>query len=160
LATLSHELRTPLNAIVGWTRLLRNGRLDERTTARALETIDRNSTLQAKLIEDLLDVSRIITGKLRLHIASVDPISVVEAAINPGRPAAEAKRIRIETALDHKCGPIAADGDRLQQVMWNLLSNAIKFTPPGGWVRVHVEPTESGLTLGVADSGAGIEPAF
>jgi PAS domain S-box-containing protein len=160
LATVSHELRTPLNAIVGWTRLLRSGRLDERTAARALETIDRNGTLQAKLVEDLLDVSRVITGKLRLHIATIDPISVVEAAINSVRPAAEAKRIRIETELDHQCGLIAADGDRLQQVMWNLLSNAIKFTPPGGWVRVHVEHTESGLMLGVADSGPGIEPAF
>ena len=100
LATLSHELRTPLNAIVGWTRLSAHGRLDERTGARALETIDRNATLQAKLVEDLLDVSRIITGKLRLRIANVDPISVMEAAINSVRPAADAKGIRIDADLD------------------------------------------------------------
>jgi PAS domain S-box-containing protein len=160
LATLSHELRTPLNAIVGWTRLLRTGRLDERTGARALETIDRNATLQAKLVEDLLDVSRIITGKLRLRIANVDPISVMEAAINSVRPAAEAKSIRIEAHLDSSAGLIAADGDRLQQVMWNLLSNAIKFTPAGGHVRVSMRRGPSGLALVVEDNGAGIDPAF
>jgi PAS domain S-box-containing protein len=160
LATLSHELRTPLNAIVGWTRLLRTGRLDERTSGRALETIDRNATLQAKLVEDLLDVSRIITGKLRLRIANVDPISVMEAAINSVRPAAEAKAIRIDAALDSSAGLIAADGDRLQQVMWNLLSNAIKFTPAGGHVCVRMQRGPGGLTVRVEDDGAGIEPGF
>jgi CheY-like chemotaxis protein len=160
LATLSHELRTPLNAIVGWTRLLRTGRLDERTGGRALETIDRNATLQAKLVEDLLDVSRIITGKLRLRIANVDPISVMEAAINSVRPAAEAKAIRIDAALDSSAGLIAADGDRLQQVMWNLLSNAIKFTQAGGHVCVRMQRGPGGLTIRVEDDGAGIEPAF
>jgi PAS domain S-box-containing protein len=160
LATLSHELRTPLNAIVGWTRLLRSGRLDERTAGRALETIDRNATLQAKLVEDLLDVSRIITGKLRLRIANVDPISIVEAAINSVRPAAEAKAIRVEAQLDSSVGLIAADGDRLQQVMWNLLSNAIKFTPADGHVRVALRRGPSGLAMRVEDSGAGIDPAF
>jgi PAS domain S-box-containing protein len=160
LATLSHELRTPLNAIVGWTRLLRTGRLDERTGGRALETIDRNATLQAKLVEDLLDVSRIITGKLRLRIANVDPISVMEAAINSVRPAAEAKAIRIDAALDSSAGLLAADGDRLQQVMWNLLSNAIKFTPAGGHVSVRMQRGPGGLTIRVADDGAGIEPEF
>ncbi len=160
LATLSHELRTPLNAIVGWTRLLRTGRLDERTGARALETIDRNATLQAKLVEDLLDVSRIITGKLRLRIANVDPISVMEAAINSVRPAADAKAIRVEADLDSSAGLIAADGDRLQQVMWNLLSNAIKFTPAGGHVRVTLRRGPGGLTIRVEDNGAGIEAGF
>ena len=160
LATLSHELRTPLNAIVGWTRLLRTGRLDEHTGERALETIDRNATLQAKLVEDLLDVSRIITGKLRLRIANVDPISVMEAAINSVRPAAEAKAIRIDADLDSSAGLIAADGDRLQQVMWNLLSNAIKFTPAGGHVRVMLRHGAGGLTVRVEDDGAGIDAAF
>jgi PAS domain S-box-containing protein len=160
LATLSHELRTPLNAIVGWTRLLRTGRLDERTAARALETIDRNATLQAKLVEDLLDVSRIITGKLRLRIADIDPISVLEAAINSVRPAADAKGIRIEADLDSAAGLIVADGDRLQQVMWNLLSNAIKFTPAEGHVRVSLRQGAGGLVIHVEDNGAGIEPAF
>ncbi|MCU1278630.1 MAG: phoR 3 [bacterium] len=160
LATLSHELRTPLNAIVGWTRLLRTGRLDERTGARALETIDRNATLQAKLVEDLLDVSRIITGKLRLRIANIDPISVIEAAINSVRPAAEAKSIRLDAHLDSTVGLLAADGDRLQQVMWNLLSNAIKFTPVGGHVRVSLRPAPAGLSLRVEDNGAGIDSAF
>jgi len=160
LATLSHELRTPLNAIVGWTRLLRTGRLDERTGGRALETIDRNATLQAKLVEDLLDVSRIITGKLRLRIANIDPISVMEAAINSVRPAADAKAIRIDAALDSSAGLIAADGDRLQQVMWNLLSNAIKFTHAGGHVFMRMERGPGGLTIRVEDDGAGIDPAF
>ncbi len=160
LATLSHELRTPLNAMVGWTRLMRTGRLDETTGTRALETIDRNATLQAKLVEDLLDVSRIITGKLRLRIANVDPISVLEAAINSVRPAADAKGIRVVAELDAVAGLIAADGDRLQQVMWNLLSNAIKFTPAGGHVRVTLSRGPAGLTITVADDGAGIEAAF
>ncbi len=160
LATLSHELRTPLNAIVGWTRLLRTGRLDEHTGERALETIERNATLQAQLIEDLLDVSRIITGKLRLRIANVDPISVMEAAIDSVRPAAEAKAIRIDADLDSSAGLIAADGDRLQQVMWNLLSNAIKFTPAGGHVRVMLRHGAGGLTVRVEDDGAGIDAAF
>ncbi len=160
LATLSHELRTPLNAIVGWTRLLRSGRLDERTAGRALETIDRNAVLQAKLVEDLLDVSRIITGKLRLRIATVDPVSVLEAAINSVRPAADAKGIVIDAELDAGAALISADGDRLQQVMWNLLSNAIKFTPAGGKVRVWLRRGPDGLTIGVEDNGAGIDDEF
>ena len=160
LATLSHELRTPLNAIVGWTRLLRSGRLDERSAGRALETIDRNATLQAKLVEDLLDVSRIITGKLRLRIASIDPISVMEAAINSVRPAAEAKGIRIDADLDSATGLIAADGDRLQQVMWNLLANAIKFTPQDGHVRLTMRRGPGGLIVRCEDNGAGIDAAF
>ncbi|HEX4459684.1 MAG TPA: histidine kinase dimerization/phospho-acceptor domain-containing protein, partial [Polyangia bacterium] len=111
LATLSHELRTPLNAVIGWTRLARSGRLDDTTQARALETIDRNATQQAKLVDDLLDVSRIITGKLRLRVASIDPVSVIEAALHSVRPAAEAKSLRLEATLDAGAGLIAADGD-------------------------------------------------
>jgi PAS domain S-box-containing protein len=160
LATLSHELRTPLNAIVGWTRLMRTRRLDDHAAARALETIDRNATLQAKLVEDLLDVSRIITGKLRLRIATIDPISVIEAAINSMRPAAEAKAIRIVAELDSSTGLIAADGDRLQQVMWNLLANAIKFTPIGGQVRVTLRAAPGGLAIEVVDNGSGIDAGF
>jgi PAS domain S-box-containing protein len=160
LATLSHELRTPLNAILGWMRLLRGGRLDEAAIARALETIDRNASLQARLVEDLLDVSRIITGKLRLKIVSVDPISVIEAAINSVRAAAEAKAITVVAELDPQAGLISADGDRLQQVMWNLLSNAIKFTPAGGHVRVQLLRTTEGMTIRVSDDGSGIPMPF
>jgi PAS domain S-box-containing protein len=160
LATLSHELRTPLNAIVGWTRLLRMRRLDEQATERAIETIDRNATLQARLVEDLLDMSRIITGKLRLKIACVDPISIIHAAINSVRWAAEAKSITIAAELDPDVGVISADGDRLQQVMWNLLSNAIKFTPSGGHVRVQLMRGGAGLTIRVSDDGSGIPMPF
>ena len=160
LATLSHELRTPLNAIVGWTRLLRAGRLDGASAERALETIDRNATLQAKLVEDLLDVSRIITGKLRLRIATIDPVSVIEAAINSVRPAADAKGITITSEPEPDAGVISADGDRLQQVMWNLLSNAIKFTPAGGHVRVQLGRDDNGLVIRVHDDGAGIPTPF
>jgi signal transduction histidine kinase/ActR/RegA family two-component response regulator len=160
LATLSHELRTPLNAMLGWTRLLRAGRLDERASLRALDTIERNASLQAKLIDDLLDVSRIITGKLRLKIATIDPISVIEAAINSVRPAADAKGIRLEAELDPATGVMLADGDRLQQVMWNLLSNAIKFTPACGSVRVRLSCSERALRIEVHDTGTGIAPQF
>jgi PAS domain S-box-containing protein len=160
LATLSHELRTPLNAVLGWTRLARTGRLDAATQARALETIDRNATLQAKLVDDLLDVSRIITGKLRLRIASIDPVSVIEAALHSVRPAAEAKSLRLEADLDPAANLVAADGDRLQQVLWNLLANAVKFTPAGGLVRVSLRQTAAGISIEVADSGSGIEPSF
>jgi PAS domain S-box-containing protein len=159
LATLSHELRTPLNAIVGWTRLLRAGKLDADNAARALETIDRNATLQAKLIEDLLDVSRIITGKLRLRPASVDLVSIVEAGMSSVRPAADAKRIRLELR-DDDGGVIFADGDRLQQVMWNLLSNAIKFTPEGGHVRIDIRRAGDAVEIRVSDDGRGISQAF
>ncbi len=160
LATLSHELRTPLNAVLGWTRLARAGRLDEPTLARALETIDRNATQQAKLVDDLLDVSRIITGKLRLRVVSIDPVSVIEAALHSVRPAAEAKSLRIEADLDGGAGLIAADGDRLQQILWNLLANAVKFTPAGGSVRVTLRQTPDGVSIAVADSGCGIDPTF
>ena len=129
LATLSHELRTPLNAVLGWTRMLRDGILDAPTAKRALEVIDRNADAQRQLIEDLLDVSRIVTGKMRLDVGPVEPITVVEAAIDAVRPAAEAKAIRLQSVLDPRAGPVSGDPDRLQQVVWNLLSNSIKFTP-------------------------------
>ena len=160
LATLSHELRTPLNAVLGWTRLARAGRLDAATQARALETIDRNATQQAKLVDDLLDVSRIITGKLRLRVVSIDPVSVIEAALHSVRPAAEAKSLRLEADLDAGAGLIAADGDRLQQILWNLLANAVKFTPAGGLVRVTLRQGPAGVSIDVTDSGSGIDPAF
>jgi len=139
LATLSHELRTPLNAMLGWTQMLRTRKFDEATTARALETIDRNTKSLAALIEDVLDVSRIITGKLHLNIRRVELVSVVEAAIDTVRPAAQAKTIRLESILDHSLDPILGDGNRLQQVVWNLLSNAVKFTPKGGRVEIRLE---------------------
>jgi signal transduction histidine kinase len=143
LATLSHELRTPLNAMLGWTQLLRTRKLDEAKIVRALETIDRNTKALAALIEDILDVSRIITGKLHLSTHACELVSVVAAAIEAVRPAAEAKAIQIEYFLDSSVGPVWGDSNRLQQVVWNLLSNAIKFTPKGGRVEVRLERVES-----------------
>jgi PAS domain S-box-containing protein len=131
LGLLSHELRTPLNAILGWTRLLSTHALDETAAAQALETIDRNAKLQARLIDDMLDVSRIISGKLRLDAQPVDLTSVINAAVETLRPAAEAKRIRFYTTLDFGTGSVLGDPVRLQQVIWNLVSNAVKFVPRG-----------------------------
>jgi signal transduction histidine kinase/ActR/RegA family two-component response regulator len=156
LATLSHELRTPLNAVLGWTRMLRTRVLDEPTAARALEVIERNAGAQLQLIEDLLDVSRIITGKLRLDVGSVEPAVVVEAALDAVRPAAEAKGIRLQPVLDPRAGPVSGDADRLQQVVWNLLSNAIKFTSRGGRVQVQVARVNSHVEIVVTDTGQGI----
>ncbi len=160
LATLSHELRSPLGAILTWVTLLRSGRTDARQTARALEAIERNTRIQVKLIEDLLDVSRIISGKMRLDIALVDLAPVVEAALDSVRPAAHAKGISLESRVDPGVGPVAADAARLQQIVWNLLSNAVKFTPKNGRVAVLVETAQSQVHIQVADSGAGIDPAF
>ncbi|HEU5196574.1 MAG TPA: ATP-binding protein, partial [Methylomirabilota bacterium] len=156
LATLSHELRTPLNAVLGWTRMLRRGVLDAPTATRALEVIERNAGAQLQLIEDLLDVSRIITGKLRLDVGPVEPAVVVEAALDAVRPAAEAKGIRLQPVLDPRAGPVSGDADRLQQVVWNLLSNAIKFTPRGGRVQVQVARANSHVEIVVTDTGQGI----
>jgi len=156
LATLSHELRTPLNAVLGWTRMLRTGVLDEPTAVRALEVIERNAAAQLQLIEDLLDVSRIIMGKLRLDVGPVEPAVVVEAALDAVRPAAEAKGIRLQPVLDPRAGPVSGDADRLQQVVWNLLSNAIKFTSRGGRVQVQVARVNSHVEIVVTDSGQGI----
>jgi PAS domain S-box-containing protein len=160
LATLSHELRTPLNAIMGWAHLLRTGGLDETTAARALETIDRNAKAQNQLINDILDVSRIITGKLHLSVQPLDPGAVVEAALETVRPAAAAKGVKIEASLEPGVGTASGDPDRLQQVVWNLLSNAIKFTPNGGRVQVRLRRVDAQAVIEVADSGAGISPEF
>jgi PAS domain S-box-containing protein len=160
LATLSHELRTPLNAIVGWVHLLRGGQLDECTTRRALDTIDRNAKIQTQLIADILDVSRIVSGKLRVQMRPVEPAAIVEAAVDTVRPAAEAKAIRIELELHPLAGPVLGDPDRLQQVVWNLLSNAIKFTPDRGAVRVALQRSAASAVLRVSDNGAGIAAEF
>ncbi|HLO51616.1 MAG TPA: PAS domain S-box protein [Kamptonema sp.] len=166
LATLSHELRTPLNAMLGWTQLLRSRKFDEHRTAKALETIDRNTKSLATLIEDLLDVSRIITGKLRLNLRSVDLLSVVEAAIETIVPAAEAKSIQIIPLFSSQIERISGDSGRLQQVVWNLISNAIKFTPNGGRVTIALRKvgneTEEGFSaeIEVSDTGQGISPEF
>ena len=160
LATVSHELRTPLSAILGWARLLREGALGEERSRYAAEVVERNAHAQAHLIEDLLDVSAIITGKMRLHVRPVMPASVVQSALDSVRPMAEAKEIRIETTLDRDAGPVPADAARLQQVVWNLLSNAIKFTPPGGQVTVGLERDDSQVEITVSDSGQGIPAEF
>ena len=160
LATISHELRTPLNAILGWGRLIRNSKLDEAGFDRALSTIERNAKLQAQLIDDLLDVSRIISGKLRLTVAPLELPPVIEAALDSIRPAADAKNIRLEVMLDSNSGLVSGDPDRLQQVVWNLLSNAVKFTQKGGRVQVRLERHNSHVDVTVSDTGKGIAPEF
>jgi PAS domain S-box-containing protein len=160
LATVSHELRTPLNAILGWSHMLRNTMLDEATTARALETIDRNAKSQAQLVEDILDVSRIITGNLRLDVRPVELSLIIESAIDSVRPAIEAKGIRLESVLDPRAGPVPGDSSRLQQVVWNLLSNAVKFTDKGGRVQVRLERVNSHIEITVSDTGRGIKTDF
>ena len=160
LATVSHELRTPLNAILGWARLLRTGRLDPETFERAVASVERNAQAQAQLIDDLLDISRIITGKLRLNVQSVELPGVIEAAVDAIRPAAQAKDIRLQILLDSNLGPVLGDPQRLQQVVWNLVSNAVKFTPKGGRVRVTLERIHSHAEIVVCDSGPGIGPEF
>lgn len=160
LATLSHELRTPLNSMLGWARLLRTRKFDQATTTRALETIERNANVQSQLIEDILDVSRIITGKHRLNIRPVELLAVIEAAINAVRPAAEAKEIELNTVLAASNPLILGDSDRLQQILWNLLSNAIKFTPNHGRVEVRLQYINSEVEIQVSDTGRGINPNF
>lgn len=160
LATLSHELRTPLNAMLGWTQLLKTRRFDETTTARALETIDRNTKALAQLIEDVLDVSRIIRGTLCLNTHRVELVPIVEAAIDTVRSAAQAKEISIECQFDPTVGVVVGDANRLQQVVWNLLSNAVKFTPKGGRVNLQLERIESGIQIRVSDTGLGIASEF
>nr|WP_238360918.1 ATP-binding protein [Iningainema tapete] len=158
LAIVSHELRSPLNAILGWAKLLRTRQFDQKTTAKALDTIERNAQLQTNLIEDLLDISRIIRGKLDLQICSINLVSVIEAAINTVQLAADAKGIRLESLVDSTVGSISGDTDRLQQVVWNLLSNAIKFTPQGGRVEVRLARIDSCVEITVTDTGIGIKP--
>ncbi|MBD2006313.1 MULTISPECIES: hybrid sensor histidine kinase/response regulator [Cyanophyceae] len=160
LAVLSHELRTPLNPILGWTRLLRRGTLDSSKTAGALETIERNAELQVQLIEDLLDISRILQGKLSLDSTPINLKTTVTAAIETVRLAAEAKNIQIQTQLESTGGEALGDAARLQQVVWNLLTNAIKFTPTGGRVEVELKTIDSYAQILVRDTGKGIKPEF
>jgi signal transduction histidine kinase/CheY-like chemotaxis protein len=158
LAALSHELRTPLNSILGWSRLLASGKLDPQQTQKAISAIERAGWTQSRLIEDLLDLSRIVAGRLELSVrpALVQPL--VESAVESLRAAADAKRIRITTTVDHALGPMSIDPDRIRQVVWNLLSNAIKFTPSGGDVNVSLARDSRGFSIVVDDTGIGFEP--
>jgi signal transduction histidine kinase/CheY-like chemotaxis protein len=160
LATLSHELRTPLTAILGWLSMLRSGRLDPETSKHALETVERNAEAQAQLIEDLVDVSRIAGGKLKLDIQPVDMITVISAAIDIVRPAANARGVSVEVFAESGVGPVAADAARLQQIIWNLLSNAVKFTPRDGHVSVSLRRVDSMAEVEVRDTGIGIDADF
>ncbi len=160
LATISHELRNPLNAILGWSHMLRLGNLTPANAKRAVETIHRNAQSQTQLVADLLDVSRIISGKLSLDVRTVDLTNIVNAAVDSIRPAADAKGIRLQLVLDPAAGPISGDANRLQQVVWNLLSNAIKFTPKDGWIQVTLQRVESHVEIIVTDSGVGISNEF
>jgi PAS domain S-box-containing protein len=160
LATLSHELRTPLNAILGWTQVLKEGGLSPGELLEGLEVIDRNTHVQAELIEDLLDMSRIVSGKVRLNVQRLDVAVVVNAAIESVQAAAAAKHITLRARFGHESAHVMGDRTRLQQVAWNLLSNAIKFTPERGWVEITTERTGSHLVLRVRDNGAGISPDF
>jgi PAS domain S-box-containing protein len=160
LATLSHELRTPLNAILGWSHLLLEQRPEPDELAQGLETIERNAKVQTRLIEDLLDMSRIISGKLRIHVARIDPRDFIAAAVETVRPGAEGKGVSLEIEIDPRVGMISGDASRLQQVVWNLASNAIKFTPAGGRVRVTGALVAGQLELSVTDTGQGIPANF
>jgi PAS domain S-box-containing protein len=160
LATVSHELRTPLNAILGWARMLRTGQLTGENQTKALDTIERNARAQAQLIDDLLDVSRIVTGKLRMDVQPCDPSSFIDSAIEAVRPAADAKGVRLQRVLDTSTIAVPGDPVRLQQVVWNLLSNAIKFTPRDGHVQVRLERVNSHMEIVVSDTGYGISPDF
>lgn len=160
ISTVSHELRTPLNAILGWAHILRTTKVDEARMYRALETIERNARSQSQLIDDLLDMSRIITGKIRLNVRAIELWRVIEAAIETVHPAADAKNIRLQTAIDPAAGPVLGDSERLQQIVWNLLSNAVKFTPKGGRVQVYLQRINSHVEIIVADNGQGISADF
>ncbi len=160
LATLSHELRTPLNAVLGWTQVLRKSQDLPTDAANGLRVIERNARSQAQIIEDLLDMSSIISGKVRLDVQSVDLAVIVNVTVETVRPAAQAKDIRLHVVLDPLAGPVRGDPSRLQQVLWNLLTNAVKFTPKGGRVTVTLARINSHLEIEVADSGEGIDPAF
>ena len=160
LATLSHELRTPLNAIVGWAKILRSGRVDAQDIEEGLSAIDRNSQAQTQIVEDLLDISRINSGILRLDVQRLHLTDIIEAALATVLPAANAKEIRIHKVLDSLAGPVSGDAARLQQIVWNLLANAVKFTPKGGQVQVLLERVNSHVEISVIDSGIGINPDF
>ncbi|MBE8997061.1 response regulator [Nostoc sp. LEGE 12447] len=167
LAVLSHELRTPLTSMLGWSKILRSKKLDDKATSRALEAIERNAISQMQLIEDILDVSRIIRGQLRLNVSAVNLISVMEAALEAVRPLAEPKEIQLNTILDTSVGSVYGDPARLQQIVWNLLTNAIKFTPKGGRVEVNLsivcseeQTTQKYAQIQVIDTGIGISSEF
>jgi signal transduction histidine kinase/CheY-like chemotaxis protein len=160
VAMVSHELRTPLNAILGWTRLLQSRSLSEASRAQAVEVIHRNAMAQNQIVADLLDISRIMTGTVRINPSQVDFGSVIDLVIEGMRPAIDAKRLTVETEVDRAAAVIRGDSDRLQQVVWNLLSNAVKFTPKGGSVRVRLHRVESDIEVVVADSGEGIPAGF
>jgi len=160
LALLSHELRTPLNAILGWTQILRNGSVASANFDKGLGVIERNVRAQTQLVDDLLDMSRIISGQMRLDVQPVMPFAFVQGAIESARPTADARGVLLEAILDPAAGPVSGDANRLQQVAWNLISNAIKFTPRGGQVQVTFERVNSNIEICVADSGIGIRPDF
>ena len=160
LAVVSHEIRNPLNAIMGWANVLLTGSLGPEQTKRAIATIERNAKAQAQLIEDLLDVSRIVTGKMRIEVGPVEIVRVVENALDVVRHAADAKGVRLQPILDRAAGPLMGDADRLQQVVWNLLSNAVKFTPKGGRVVIRLQRIDSSVVVTVEDTGEGIDPLF
>ena len=166
LATLSHELRTPLNAMLGWSQLLLQGHRDGAMLRRGLETIERNARAQSQLIEDMLDMSRLLAGKVRIDAAPIQPQDFVNAALETARPTALARNVRLGASIDHGAGPVLGDLARMQQVMSNLLSNAVKFTDPGGAVTVtlrvegDVEQDGGSVAIDVADTGAGIAPEF
>jgi signal transduction histidine kinase len=158
LATLSHELRTPLSAIFGWARMLQTGTVTGAMTQRAVDAIVRNATAQVQLVEDLLDISRIITGNMRLDLRPVDIKTVIETALDAVRPAAVLKGLRLETVLDPDAGTVTGDAGRLRQVVWNLLSNAVKFTPSHGRVDVWLHRATACVEIVVSDTGQGIAP--
>ena len=160
LASLSHELRTPLNAILGYARMLRTGTLPAERHQKAIETIERNAASLNQMVEDVLDISRIVSGKIRLNVQAVDLLQVIRNALDVILPAAEAKGVRVETLMDEQTGPIAGDAERLQQVFWNVLSNAVKFTDRGGAVKVTLERVNSDVQVTVSDNGIGIAPQF
>src|SRR5262245_20013472 len=160
LAVLSHELRTPLNAIVGYARLLRGGMLSDEKASRGLETLERNATSLTEIVEDVLDVSRIVSGKIRLDIQAVEMGLIVDNAISSIQPAADAKGVRLQLFVDPEIGPVSGDPSRLQQVVWNLVSNAVKFSHRDGRVRIGVDRVNSHVEIVVADNGVGIRPDF
>jgi signal transduction histidine kinase len=160
LANLSHELRTPINAILGWSQLIKPGESSAADVAEAMEVIQRNARIQAHLIDDLLDMSRVVSGKMRLDVQRVELPAVIDAALESVRPAAEVKNIRIEKIIDPLAGPVTGDPARLQQIIWNMLSNALKFTDKGGKVQIVLERVNSHLDLSVSDNGVGIGAEF
>jgi signal transduction histidine kinase/CheY-like chemotaxis protein len=160
LATVAHELRSPLTAMLGWAHVLREEKVDDATSARAVDAIVRNARVQSRLISDLLDISRIVAGTMRLEVLAVEPVAVIRAALETVRPAAEAKGVTVTSNVDAEAGPVGGDPARLQQVLWNLLTNAIKFTPKGGTVAVHVRGVDGQVEVAVEDSGPGIPPDF